>query len=58
MTRRRHRPQPRSPSLLPKLVAEFHFSPLEHAAFNELDEDIELDHMLDRLFPDDAGEAK
>jgi hypothetical protein len=55
MKPRKHRPAPRVPSLVPTLVAEFHFSPMEHAAFNDLDEDIELDSMLDRLFPDESG---
>ena len=58
MPPRRHRPQHRTPSLIPSLVGEFHFSPMEHAAFNDIDEDVELDDMLDRLFPDDAGVAK
>lgn len=36
-------------------IAEFHFSPLEHAAFAELQEDVELDALLDRIFHDEGG---
>lgn len=48
----RRRPTRReNPSLLPTVIGEFHFSPLEHAAFAELEEDADLDGLLDRLFP-------
>lgn len=43
--------RPSSP-LLKSTIAEFHFSPLEHAAFRELEEDADIDALLDRLFPD------
>ncbi|MFZ9886835.1 MAG: hypothetical protein ACO3JL_04960 [Myxococcota bacterium] len=33
-------------------IAEFHFSPLEHAAFAELQEDVDIDALLERLFAD------
>lgn len=38
-------------SLVPTVIPEFHFSPLEHAAFRELEQDADLDALLDRLFP-------
>lgn len=48
----RRRPTPRqNPSLIPTVIAEFHFSPLEHAAFAEIEEDLDLDRLVERLFP-------
>lgn len=38
-------------SLREQLVAEFHFSPMEHALFSEIEEDARLDGLLERLFP-------
>lgn len=43
-------------SLLPTVIAEFHFSPLEHAAFSELEEDAALDTLLDQLFPEPGAQ--
>ena len=49
----RRRPTLReNPSILPTVIAEFHFSPIEHAAFSELEADEDLDGLLDRLFPE------
>lgn len=48
----RRRPTRReNPSILSTVIAEFHFSPLEHAAFSELEADEDLDGLLERLFP-------
>jgi hypothetical protein len=32
------------------IIAEFHFSPMEHAFFHEMQEEAEIEHLLDRVF--------
>lgn len=36
-------------TLREQIIAEFHFSPLEHALFAELEEEAEVDAALERL---------
>ena len=44
MTKRKHLSRSQD------IVAEFHFSPLEHALFDEMKNEAELDNLVDSLF--------